>query len=107
MTTRNARLMTRLYEGTAGSVGLVENPNPSAVERGYEAFPNAKVNAKPNTKSKRVVDSEFAKSKRLKTALDNQILYREYYLERAELRRRLIYENSLALAIIWDKYNFA
>jgi hypothetical protein len=68
---------------------------------------NAKVNAKPNTKSKRVLDNEFAKSKRLKTALDNQILYREYYLERAELRRRLIFENSLALAIIWDKYNFA
>ena len=103
MTTRNARLMARLYEGTAGSVGLVENPNPSAVA----CKPNAKVNAKPNTKSKRVVDKEFAKSKRLKTALDNQTLYREYYLERAELRRRLIFENSLALAIIWDKYNFA
>ena len=104
MTTPHARSLARLYEGTAGSVGLVVNPNQSAAA----GKPNAKINAKPNTKINRAGDdTDVAKSKRLKTALDNQILYREYYFERAELRRRLIYENRLALAIIWDRYNFA
>ena len=92
MTTRKARILARLYEGTAGSVGLVENPNQSA--------------GVTKCKKRAGDDKDDAKSKRLKTALDNQILYREYYFERAELRRRLISENRPALAIIWDRYNF-